>query len=288
MKLTKFIIVATALVVSTAGYASDNMKIFHTGGKSGTTSIIANEYASEFKTKFKTVEATGPGGCLPVLAALKNERDPTLVLWDSGLLPTDECRPEFVKHAPITTFAAYFFLCTSAENNLTLNDFVKGGNRVALSTPFSFWDKWYRDVGAATGGVHVPVPVGDSGKLVLSLVSKETDWAILNGQRAYAQMQDKKLRCVASTNPAGEAGLPFLGAAIKGFDRAELMLGFGTYVVNADAADQAKIQTILADFHKSPGFQKFLQSGNFVDHTHSPVPVKKKFYDNMVRIMSGK
>lgn len=288
MKLSKIITLAAALAMSTVALAGDNIKIFHTGGKSGTTSIIANEYATEFKTKFKSVEASGPGGCLPVLAALKNEKEPLLVLWDSGLLPTDECRPEFTKHAPVTTFAAYFFLCTSAENNLTLNDFVKGGQRVALSTPFSFWDRWYRDVGAVTKGSHTSVPVGDSGKLVLSLVSRETDWAILNGQRAYAQMQDKKLRCVASTNPAGEAGLPFLGSVINGFDRAELMLGFATFVANADTGDRSKIQSTLTDFHKTPSFQKFLQSGNFVDHTHSPAQTKKKFYDNMVNVMSGK
>jgi len=287
MKLFKILTVSAALLASSAALAGDSMKIFHTGGKSGTTSIIANEYATEFKTKFKTAEASGPGGCLPVMAALKNEKEPVLVLWDSGLLPTDECRPEFTKHAPVATFAAYFFLCTSAENNLTLNDFVKGGQRVALSTPFAFWDKWYREVSTVTKGNHTSVPVGDSGKLVLSLVSKETDWAILNGQRAYAQMQDKKLKCVASTNPSGEAGLPFLGSAIKGFDRAELMLGFSTFVANANTADRAKIESVLTEFHKSPGFQKFLQSGNFVDHTHSPAATKKKFYDNMVRVMSG-
>lgn len=287
MKLAKIFALA-ALVISSAVHATDSIKILHTGGKTGTTSIIASEYANELKTKFKNVDATGPGGCLPVLNSIKADQTPTVVLWDSGLLPTDECRPEFVKNSPVTTFAAYFFLCTSAENKLTLDDFIKTGGRVALSTPFSFWDAWYKDVSALTKALYTPVPVGDSGKLVLSLISKETDWAILNGQRAIAQMQDKKLRCVASTNPSGEVGLPFLGNAIKDFNRAELMLGFGTFVVNATPSDRAKIEAAVADIHKSPAFQKFLQSGNFVDHTFSVNTTKTKFYNNMVRVMSGK
>lgn len=288
MKTSKFISFIFALAASTATFANDSIKIFHTGGKTGTTALIANEYSAEFKTKYKNVEVAGPGGCLPVLSALKTEKDPVLVLWDTGLLPTDECRSEFVKNPPVTVFATYFFLCTSAENNFTLADFIKGKQRVALSTPFSFWDKWYKDIGTATGSSFTPVPVGDSGKLVLSLISKETDWAILNGQRAYAQMQDKKLRCVASTNPAGEAGLPFIGSSIKGFDQANLMLGFSTFVWNASSQEKVKIESIVADFHKSANFQKFLQGSNFVDHTHSQPTVKKNFFDNMVKVMSGK
>lgn len=287
MKITK-LLAALAVAFSANVFASDTVKIMHTGGKSGTTSIIANEYASEFKKNFAAAEANGPGGCVPVLNALKSEKDPVLVLWDSGLLPTDECRPEFVKNPPVATFGVYFMLCTSAENNFTLSDFVRGNSRVALSTPFAFWDKWYRDVAATTGTAYTPVPVGDSGKLVLSLISKETDWAMINGQRAHAQMQDKKLKCVASTNPAGEAGLPFIGASIPNFDRGELILGFGTYVANASTADRAKIESTLTNFHKSEQFQKFLQGSRFVDHTHSSDAVKKKFYNNMVKTMSGK
>lgn len=288
MKIAKYLLTLTLFFISTTIMADTGIQVLHTGGKSGTTAIIANEYASEFKKNFTTVTAAAPGGCLPVLGALKTIKDPVLILWDTGLLPTDECRPEFVKNPTVATFAAYFFLCTSAENNFTLSDFLKGGSKVALSTPFSFWDKWFKDVSAVTTATYTPVPVGDSGKLVLSLISKETDWAILNGQRAYAQMQDKKLKCVASTNPAGEAGLPFLGNSIKGFDRAELMLGFGTYVVNAQPADREKIESMLKDIHKSANFQKFLQSGNFVDYTNSAAPIKKKFYDNMIKVMSGK
>ena len=66
------------------------------------------------------------------------------------------------------------------------------------------------------------------------------------------------------------------------------MLGFGTFVVNASAADQSHIESALVNLHKSENFQKFLQKGNFVDHTNSAAPAKKKFYDNMVRVMSGK
>lgn len=287
MKISTFL-AAIAITASSVAFAADTVKIMHTGGKSGTTSVIANEYAGEFKKNFASVEATGPGGCLPVLNALKSEKDPVLVLWDSGLLPNDECRPEFVKNPPVSTFGVYFMLCTNAENNYTLDDFLKGNSRVALSTPFAFWDKWYKDVASKTGAKYTPVPVGDSGKLVLSLISKETDWAILNGQKAYAQMQDKKLKCVASTNPAGEAGLPFIGSSIPGFDRGELILGFGTYVVNGSPSDRAKIESTLTAFHKSAQFQKFLQNSKFVDHTASPDVAKKKFYDGMVTVMSGK
>lgn len=288
MKTNKLFAILFAGLMAVAAQAGDSIKIYHTGGKTGTTSIIANEYATEFKTKFKTAEASGPGGCLPVLNALKNEKDPVLILWDASMLPIDECRDEFVKNQPIATFAVYFFLCTSAENNFTLQDFIKGGTRVALSTPFSFWDQWYKGVGSAVGAKYTHVPVGDSGKLVLSLVSKETDWAILNGQRAYAQMKDNKLRCVASTNPNGEAGLPYIGNVLGTFNRGELMLGFGTFVANASAADRERIESTLINLHKSESFQKFLQNGNFVDHTNSAAATKKKFYDNMVRVMSGK
>lgn len=282
------LLAALVVAFSVNAFASDTVKIMHTGGKTGTTAIIANEYANEFKKNFAKVETVGPGGCIPVLNALKSEKDPVLVLWDSGLLPTDECRPEFVKNPPVATFGVYFMLCTSAENNFTLSDFVRSNSRVALSTPFAFWDKWFQNVAAKTGTAYTPIPVGDSGKLVLSLISKETDWAMINGQRAYAQMQDKKLKCVASTNPLGESGLPFIGASIPNFDRGELILGFGTYVVNASTADRAKIESTLIALHKSAQFQTFLQNSKFVDHTASPDVAKKKFYNSMVTVMSGK
>jgi len=287
MKITK-LLAALAVAFSVNALASDTVKIMHTGGKSGTTSVIANEYANEFKKHFAKVETIGPGGCIPVLNTLKSEKDPVLVLWDSGLLPTDECRPEFVKNPPVATFGVYFMLCTSAENNFTLSDFKRGNSRVALSTPFAFWDRWYRDIAAKTGAAYTSVPVGDSGKLVLSLISKETDWAMINGQRAYAQMQDKKLRCVASTNPAGEAGLPFIGNSIAGFDRGELILGFSAYVANAKTADREKIESVLINLHKSEQFQTFLKNSKFIDHTVSAPAVKKNFNDNMIRIMSDK
>lgn len=288
MKSTKFIAIIAAFVMSAVAHAGDNLKIYHTGGKTGTSMIYANEYAKELKSKYPGVEATGPGGCLPTLRALKNDKEQSvesIVLWDTGMLGTKECRPEFSKQEPISVFGSYYMLCTSAENNFTLTDFAKGG-RVALNVPLEFWANWYRDFGAVNGVKYTNVPVGDSGKLILSLVSKESDWAILPGQRARAQVQDKKLRCVASTNPAGEDGLPFVGSVAKGFDRAELLLAWASFAANAPAGNKAKIEADIGAIHKSPEFQDLMKKGHVVDYTHAPTAEKKKFYEHMIHVMS--
>jgi hypothetical protein len=277
-----------ALVLATSSVAADTVRILHTGGKTGTTAIITNEYATGFKKSFATVEAEGPGGCVPVLSQAQQNKTPTLIVWDSSALPNDECRAELTKHEPVATYGVYFSLCTSAENNFTMKDFLRGGSRVALSTPFPFWDQWYKSVSAATGKSYTSVPVGDSGKLVLSLVSKETDWAILNGLRANALVKDGKLKCVASTNPKGENGLPFIGSAIPNFNNGELILAWGTYVVNATPEQKAKIESTLIDIHKTAEFQQFLNKSSIVDYTLQPVAERTKFYNGMVRLMSGK
>lgn len=289
MKLKQFIALAVASITFASAQAGDTLKIYHTGGKTGTSMIFANEYAKDFKTKYKSVEATGPGGCLPVLKSLKDDTTTdTLVLWDTGVVGSDECRPEYVKHEPMSVFVSYYMLCTSADNNLTLNDFAKGNGRVALNVPLDFWANWFRDFGKASGANFTPVPVGDSGKLILSLVSKETDWAFIPGQRARAQVKDKKLRCVASTNPNGEDGLPFVGSVAPGFDRSELLLGWASYVKNASPADKAKIEAEVIAFHKSAEFQKFMKDTYIVDYTLGSAEKRKKFFDHMIHVMSGK
>ena len=287
LKLHKLITFAALGIMSVAAHANDNLKIYHTGGKTGTSMIFANEYAKDFKPKHKAVEAIGLGGCAPTLRALKTDKEPSVVLWDTGMLPIEECNSEFTKQPPVTLFVSYYMLCTSAENNYTLADFAKGG-RVALNVPLDFWSNWYRDFGAVNNTRYTNVPVGDSGKQILSLVSKETDWAMIAGQRARAQMQDKKLRCVASTNPAGEEGLPFVGTVAKGFDRSELLLAWASYVTNASAVDRAKIESNLGALHKSPEFQKFMREGHIVDYTHAPAAAKKKFYEHMIHVMGSK
>ena len=286
MKLNKFIAVVTLGIMATAAHAVENLKIYHTGGRTGTSMIFAGEYAKDFKNKYKSADVFGLGGCLPTLSSLKNDKESSIVLWDTGMLAVNECRIEFTKNQPVSLFGSYYMLCTSAENNFTLNDFAKGG-RVALNVPLEFWADWYRDFGAANGVKYTNIPVGDSGKLILSLVSKETDWAIIPGQRARAQMQDKKLRCVASTNPAGEDGLPFVGIVAKGFDRAELLLAWASYVGNP-AGNRTKIEADIVNLHKTPEFQKFIKDNFIVDYTNAPAAAKKKFYDHMIRVMTPK
>lgn len=287
MKLIKLITFAAAGIMSMAAYANDNLKIYHTGGKTGTSMIFANEYVKDFKPKHKVVDAIGLGSCMPTLRALRTDKEPSVVLWDTGMLPVEECKSEFTKQPPVTLFVSYNMICTSAENNYTLADFAKGGS-VGLNAPLEFWANWYRDFGAVNGVRYTNVPVGDSGKLILSLVSKETDWAMLPGQRARAQMQDKKLRCVATTNPAGEEGLPFVGTVAKGFDRSEVLLAWASYVANASTANRANIEAGLVSLHKTPEFQKFMRDGHIVDYTHAPAATKKKFYEHMIRVMSPK
>lgn len=287
MKLGKFFAFAAAMVVAVSVHATDNLKIYHTGGKTGSSMILATEYAKDLKDKHKSVEVLGLGGCMPTLRSLKSDKEPSIVLWDGGMFPIEECRTEFTKQAPVSFLVVYYSLCTSAENNFSLNDFIKGG-KVGLNVPLDFWANWYRDFGAGHGIQYTHIPVGDSGKQILSLISKETDWSFIAGNRAKAQMQDKKLRCVATTNPAGENGLPFLGTVAKNFDRTELVLAWFSYVANASANDKAQIESQISALHKSPEFQKFLLNGGIVDYTHSTSEAKRKMLDRITNVMSGK
>lgn len=287
MKFTYFLISAIVLAASSASATESSLKIMHTGGKTGSTSVIASEYSNTFKKTFSKVEVVGPGGCVPVISQLRSDKTPTLVIWDTGMLPDENCRNVLTKQPPVATYGVYFALCTKAGLNLGLTDFLQSESRVALSTPFAYWRNWYQEVSSSLGTKFTPVPVGDSGKLVLSLISRETDWALLNGHRAYAQMKDNKLNCVATTNPDGENGLPYIGNFIIGFDRSTVLLGWGVYVANATDDQRAAIETELINIHQSLEFRKFAKKSNIIDHTNSADYVKEKFVTDTIRIMSG-
>ncbi len=275
-------------VASTAALANDSLLILQTGGQTGFTRVIADQYAGEYRKHYKNVEAVTPGGCLPVMASIKDNKGPVLVVWETSVLPNDTCREFFTKQKPLVTFGGFSYLCTAKDSNLTVEDFAAGRGKVAISIPFPFWDKWFKDLGAHLGVQYQGVPVGDTGKMVLSLLSKETDWSVLNGQRALAQMKDNKLKCVASLNPNGESGLPYLGKFVKNFPNSQLLLGTNAYVANANAAEKKKIEEILINIHKTQEFQDFLLKGMYIDYTLADPVTKDKFYNNMVRVMSGK
>lgn len=288
IKLNKFLALMCLSVAAFGAAANDSLLILQSGGQTGFTRIVADQYANEYRKHYKSVEAVTPGGCLPVIAGIKENKGPVVVVWETGALPNDSCRTEFTKQKPMATFGGYFYLCTAKDNNFTVEDFAAGRGRVALSTPFAFWDKWYKDLGAHIGVQYSPVPVGDSGKLVLSLLSKETDWAVLNGQRALVQIKENKLKCVASLNPSGENGYPYLGKYVKNFPNSAMLLGTNVYVTNASSAEKKKIEDILLNLHRTSEFQDFLIKGMFIDYTLSDTVSKDKFYNNMIKVMSGK
>lgn len=290
MKLLTFIASAMIFTGSMVAAQANDIVIVHTGGKTGTNAIIANEYAAEFKKHYKDVQAIGPGGCVPALDYVRrNPKQAVVFLYDVSNLGSDECRDTLLKMKSTAVFGVHHWLCTNATSGLTLRDFLQGGSKVGLSTPFSLWDSWYRDAMKASNGKPMTgVPVGDSGKLVLSLLSKETDWTLLNGQRAYAQSKEGKLKCVATTNPKGEKDLPYLGNSLPNFARNRVILGWNTVVLNA-GADENKIQGLVKQYHSGTTFRKFAEANLIIDETNSDQKSKDEFYQYMLDyIMPGR
>jgi hypothetical protein len=279
MKILASILIGLGI---TAAAQANDLVVVHSGGKTGTNAIIANEYLTEFQRHYSKVSAIGPGGCRPALDMIKkNPRQSFVFLYDVSSLGASECRDELLSMKSTAVFGVHHWLCTSAENQLTLQDFLKGGHKVGLSTPFPLWKSWYDEALAITGGRPATgVPVGDSGKLVLSLLNKETDWTLLNGQRAKAQMEANKLKCVATTNPSGEVGLPYLGNSIPNFKRNRVILGWNTVVINA-GADQRKIESLLQGFHNG-NFRLFAEKNLITDTTNSDAKTRDNFYQAML------
>jgi hypothetical protein len=288
IKITKFL---AAICLSTAAFsaaASDYLMVINTGNPTGATRIVADQYATEYRKHYKSVEALTPGGCLPVIAGIKENKGPTVVIWDNSVLFNDTCKSEFTKQKQIATFGGYYYLCTAKENNLTVQDFAEGRGRVALLPPFPFWDKWFKDMGTHLGVQYLTMPVGDSGKVILSLLSKETDWALVNSQRALVQIKENKLKCVASLNPAGENGYPYLGKYNKNFPNSSMLLGTNVYVTNASATEKKKIEDILLNFHRTSEFQNFILRSVLTDYTLADPVSKDKFYETMIKSSSVK
>lgn len=291
MKFTwKKIIVTTMLAtLASAALATDDVvKVLHTGGRTGSVTSIAMEYQDEFKKTYAKVDTTGPGGCVPALAAAARSNDPTLIIWHSGDVANDDCKKEFAKQSAVSVFVTHFLLCGRTTDNPTLANFTKNASKVGLPTPFAFWDRWFRDMAAHSKALHTQVPVGDSGKLVLSLLSGETDWVLLNTHRAQLQFADNKIKCVATTNPQGELGMPFLGNIFPTFDRANIGWHVSTYVIGGSRDQQLRIEYTVKNLHNSQEFKNFLSQGYFVDYTHATVTEQKKLIDRIINQYSVK
>lgn len=283
MNFKSFLAAAGFILASISGAIANDVVIVHTGGKTGTNAIIANEYLAEFRKHYKDVQAIGPGGCVPALEYVRrNPNQAVVFLYDVSALGSEPCRDPLLKMKSTAVFGVHHWLCTNATSGLTLRDFLQGGSKVGLSTPFPLWDSWYRDaMKVSNGKPMIGVPVGDSGKLVLSLLSKETDWTLLNGQRAHAQSKEGKLKCVATTNPTGEQGLPYLGTSLPNFARNRVILGWNTVIVNA-GADQNKIQGLVKQYHAGSNFKKFADTNLIIDETNSDPKTKDQFYQYML------
>ena len=286
----KKIIVTTMLAtLASAALATDDVvKVLHTGGRTGSVTNIAMEYSDELKKTYAKVDVSGPGGCVPVLAAAARSSDPTLIIWHSIDVGNADCKKEFAKQSVVSVFVTHYLLCGRASDNPTLDNFTKNASRVGLLYDFPFWDKWFKDMAVHSKALHTYVPVGDSGKQVLSLMSGETDWVLVNSHRAKLQLADKKIKCVATTNPQGELGAPFLGNTFPKFDRADLGWHVSTYVIGGSRDQQLRVENIVKNLHKSQEFKNFLDQGNFVDYTYTTATERGKLIDRIVNQYSVK
>lgn len=288
MKFNKLIALGLLTLASAVAYANDRITIVHTGGKTGFTNVLAKQYSDAFTSSFKNVEVVAPGGCLPTLSYLKNNtKEPVVVMWDTGSSPVDACRIEFSKHNAAATMAVYHVLVTN-NKNATMADFTSGKGKVGISTPFRFWTDLVNDIERSTGNKFEGiVPVGDSGKQVLSLKSGEIDWTLLNGSRAYEQVEAGNFKAIATMDPKGTPGVPFIGTTIKGLDT-DVLLGWGVYIANVEPGDRAKIEESIKAFHETKVWKEFAKKFYIQDQTLVPVVKRNEFYQYIMKSMSTK
>ena len=287
MKFNKLIAVAALTFASAVACASDRITIIHTGGKTGFTAVLAKQYSDAFAESYKNIEVIAPGGCIPVLSHLKNNtKDPIVVMWDTGNIPA-ECKAEFSKQNAASTMSVYFALVTN-NKNATIEDFIKGKGKIGIAPPFKFWTGFVNDIERSTGNKFEGIlPVGDSGKQVLSLKSGEVDWVFLNGSRAYEQVEAGNFKAVASTDPKGQGDIPFVGARIKNFGT-DVFLGWGVYITNLDTADRAKFEETIRKLHETKNWKEFTKKFYLVDSTLNSPTKRNEIYRSNMNAMSTK